>query len=301
MKDGAAPAGGGTLAMLAAAATGVQVGAALVATRFVVDEAGPISLALLRYIVGVLCLLPFVLLAGKAARIGRRDLVPIALIGMVQFAGVVAVLNFGLKYIPAGRAALIFATFPLITMLLAAALGHERLTLAKSAGVLLTIAGVGLALGDKALDRGAGADAWIGELATLFSAFCGALSSVLYRPYLRRNPALPVGALAMLASVGLLAVLAAGEGFYEALPRFSAGGWAAVIFIGVSSGVFFYLWLWALERAPATKVTIFLALSPITAAGLGALLLGEPVTVLLLLGVACVALGLCLAHWRPAR
>jgi drug/metabolite transporter (DMT)-like permease len=307
VKDGGAPAPvgalgqGGVLPMLAAAATGVQVGAALVATRFVVDDAGPISLALLRYVVGFLCLLPFVLLAGKSAHIARRDLLPIALIGIIQFAGVVGILNFGLKYIPAGRAALIFATFPLITMLLAAALGHERLTVAKSAGVLLTIIGVGLALGDKVLERGAAPNAWIGELATFFSAFCGALSSVLYRPYLRRYPALPVSALAMLASVGFLALLAAGEGFYDALPRFSAGGWAAVLFIGVSSGVFFYLWLWALERATATKVTVFLALSPITAAALGGLLLGEALTLLLLLGVACVALGLCVAHWPPVR
>lgn len=304
MRDGASPAAdalpaGDKLPMLAAAATGVQVGAALVATRFVVDDAGPISLALLRYIIGFLCLLPFVLLAGRAARIGRRDLLPIAVIGIIQFGGVVAVLNFGLKYIPAGRAALIFATFPLITMLLAAALGHERLTLAKTAGVLLTIGGVGLALGDKAFDRGGAGHAWIGELAVFVSAFCGALSSVLYRPYLRRYPALPVGALAMLASVGFLALLAVGEGFYAELPRLSAGGWAAVLFIGISSGVFFYLWLWALERMTATKVTVFLAFSPITAAGLGALLLGEPLTLLLLLALACVVLGLCLAHWSP--
>lgn len=285
---------------LAAASTGVQVGAALVATRFVLDESGPISLALLRYTIGFLCLLPFVLMAGKRARIGRRDLLPIAILGIIQFGGVVALLNFGLKYIPAGRAALIFSAFPLITMLLAAALGHERLTLAKSAGVLLTIAGVGLALGDKAFARGTAAEVWLGELAAFAAAFCGALCSVLYRPYLRRYPALPIGALAMLASVGFLALLAIGEGFYTAVPRFTAGGWAAVIFIGLSSGVFFYLWLWALERTTATRVTVFLALSPITAAGLGALLLGEPLTLLLLLGLVCVVAGLCLAHWRGA-
>jgi len=285
---------------LAAASTGVQVGAALVATRFVVDESGPISLALLRYTIGFLCLLPFVLMAGKGARIGRRDLLPIAILGIIQFGGVVALLNFGLKYIPAGRAALIFSAFPLITMLLAAALGHERLTLAKSAAVLLTIAGVGLALGDKALERGTAAEVWLGELASFAAAFCGALCSVLYRPYLRRYPALPIGALAMLASVSFLALLAIGEGFYTAVPRFTAGGWAAVIFIGISSGVFFYLWLWALERTTATRVTVFLALSPITAAGLGALLLGEPLTLLLLLGLVCVVAGLCLAHWRGA-
>ena len=52
------------LAAAAAAATGVQVGAAMVATRFVVDQAGPASLALLRYAIGFCCLLPFVLRRG---------------------------------------------------------------------------------------------------------------------------------------------------------------------------------------------------------------------------------------------
>jgi drug/metabolite transporter (DMT)-like permease len=290
-------AGAAWLPTLAAAGTGIQVGAALVATRFVVDDAGPGSLALLRYVVGFLCLLPFAVMARRRARIAPRDLAPIALIGIVQFGGVVAVLNLGLQYIPAGRAALIFATFPLIALLLAAAAGHERLTLAKAAGVLFTIGGVALALGENAAERG-GAEAWIGELAVLFSAFCGALCSVLYRPYLRRYPPLPVGAVAMLASVGALALLAAGEGFFAAAPRFTAAGWTAVVFVGVSSGVFFYLWLWALERTSATRVSVFLALSPLTAAAFGALLLGEPVTPLLAAGLAAVVLGLWLAH-RP--
>ena len=124
---------------------------------------------------------------------------------------------------------------------------------------------------------------------------------MLFRPYLRRYPALPIGALAMLASVGILAVLAVGEGFYAEGPRFSADGWAAVVFIGISSGIFFYVWLWALEHSTATRATVFLALSPVTAAGLGALLLGEPLTPLLLLGLACVVFGLWLAHRQSPR
>jgi drug/metabolite transporter (DMT)-like permease len=291
---------GGRLPSLAAASVGVQVGAALVATRFVVDDAGPGSLALLRYTVGFLCLLPFVVLARRRARLLRRDIAPIALLGIVQFGAVIAAINVGLKYIPAGRAALVFATSPLLTMLLAAALGHERLTLAQTLGVVLTIAGVGLALGEKAIERGASPDAWLGELAVLAGALGAALCSVLYRPYLRRNPALPVGALAMLASVGFLLILAAAEGFFAEIPRFSAAGWTAVVFIGVSSGVFYFLWLWALEHTTATRVTVFLALSPITAAVLGAALLGEPLTRQLTAGLAAVALGLWLAH-RPAR
>lgn len=282
---------------LAAAATGVQVGAAMVATRFVVDQGGPATLALLRYAIGVLCLLPPVLMATRV-RFAARDLVPIAGLGIVQFGVLIALLNIGLRTVPAGRAALIFATLPLLTMVLAAALGRERLTWARTAGVLLTIAGVGVALGEAALARG-GAGGWIGEAAVFASALCGAACSVLYRPYLAKYPTLAVSAVAMLASVAFLALPAAGEGFFTQGPGYTRAGWAAVAFIGVSSGVGYYLWLWALNRAPATQVTVFLALSPVTAALLGALLLGEPISAGALGGLAGVAAGLWLACRGP--
>ncbi len=285
------------LAAAAAAATGVQVGSAMVATRFVVDQTGPTSLALLRYVIGFCCLLPVVWLSAGPVRFARRDVLPIALLGITQFGILIALLNYGLRFIPSARAALIFATFPLLTMVLAVALGHERLTLPKILGVLLTIAGVGLALGEKAV-QGGGAQEWVGELAVFASASSGAICSVLYRPYLRKYPALPVSAFAMLASVGFLAILAAGEGFFVSPPRFTSGGWLAIVFIGSSSAVGYYLWLWALGHAPATQVTVFLALSPVTAAALGALFLGEAISGVSAVGLACVALGLWLAHWR---
>lgn len=286
------------LPIAAAAATGIQVGAAIVATRFVVDQTGPASLALLRYVIGFFCLLPFVILSGQRMRFAARDVVPIALLGITQFGILIALLNYGLRFIPSARAALIFALFPLLTMLIAAALGHERLSAAKSAGVALTIAGVGLALGEKAVATGDAPMQWLGELAVFASAFSGALCSVLYRPYLRRYPTLPVGAFAMLASVAFLALLAAGEGFFAGLPRFTTAGWLAVMFIGVSSGIGYFLWLWALNHASPTRVTVFLALSPITAAVLGAAVMAEPLSATMLAGLGLVVLGLWVAHWR---
>ena len=280
-----------------AAANGILVGSAMVATRVVVHDAGPASLALLRYAIGFCCLLPAVLLAGRV-RFERRDLAPIALLGITQFGILIALLNHGLAYIPSGRAALIFAVFPLLTMLLSAALGRERLTVAKTAGVGLTIVGVGLALGEKALARGEAPHGWIGELAVFASALCGAVCSVLYRPYVKKYAPLQVSAFAMLASVVFLAALAAREGFFSELPRFTSIGWLMVLFIGLNSGIGYFLWLWALGHAPATRVTVFLALSPVTAAALGALFLHEPLSTGAGLALACVVAGLWLAH-RP--
>ncbi|PWC44748.1 DMT family transporter [Azospirillum sp. TSO22-1] len=287
------------LAILAAAAVGVQVGAAIVATRFVVGQTGPASLALLRYAIGFLCLLPPVL-ASRRLRFDAKDVIPIALLGIIQFAVVIALLNFALQTVPSGRVALLFASFPLMTMLLAAGLGRERLGLRKSAGVALTLAGVGIVLGEKAFAAGTSPEEWLGTLAVLGSAFAGALCSVLYRPYLRKYDPLPVSAFAMLASVGFLALLAGGEGFFDGAPRITPAGWAAVVFIGVSSGVGYFLWLWALRHTTPTRVTVFLALSPVTAAALSALLLGEPVTVQLASAIAVLSAGLWLALRAPA-
>jgi drug/metabolite transporter (DMT)-like permease len=105
---------------------------------------------------------------------------------------------------------------------------------------------------------------------------------------------------AMLAAVVFLAPLAAGEGLFSSglvtLPRFSAGAWQAIGFIGLSSGLGYFLWIWALKHTTATRVTVFLALSPITAMLLGTAVLGEPISALSIAALGCVALGLWLAH-----
>jgi len=286
-----------TLALLAAAATGVQVGAALVASRFVIHEIGPASLAFLRYCIAVLCLVPPLLIAERA-RIAPRDLIAVMTLGIVQFGILIALLNLGLQFISSTRAALLFATFPLMTMIIAALLGRERLTSAKATGVVLTIVGVGIALGERLFAGTAGGE-WIGALLVLAAAFSGAVCSVLYRPYLARYPTLPVGAWAMLASVAFLSVPAGMEGLYTQPSGLTMQGILAVIFIGLSSGVGYVLWLWALKNTTPTRVTVFLSLSPITAAVLGALILSEPFTPGILVGLIGVAGGLWLAT-RPS-
>jgi drug/metabolite transporter (DMT)-like permease len=281
------------LPLAAAAVVGVQVGAAMVASRFAVDQTGPAMLALLRYTIGVLCLIPPVLAAGRVA-IDRRDLAPIALFGIVQFAVVVALINVALAHLSAARVALLFALAPTMTMVVAALLGRERIGATKAAGVLLSFAGVALSLAEK-LTAETGGSAWIGTAAVLGSALAAAVCSVLYGPYLRRYPTLPVSALAMGAAVAALVPLALAEGGVATLPDIDATGWAAIVFVGLSSGGGYVLWLWALRHASPTRATAFLSLSPLTAAVLGAALLGESVTPHLAGAILLVGAGLWLA------
>jgi drug/metabolite transporter (DMT)-like permease len=279
----------------AAMVNGILVGSAIVATRFVIDQSSPVSLALLRYCIGFCCLLPPILWT-RQLRFERRDLLSIGLLGTLQFGVVIFLLNFALQYISSARAALIFSSFPLLTMVFSAALGRERITWTKC-----LVAGVGFALGEKAVQPSALGHGWVGELAVLASAASGAVCSVLYQPYLRKYPTLPLSGLAMLASIVFLAVFAAGEGFFNDVPRFTPGGWGAVGFIGIASGVGYYLWLWALNHTTPTNVTVFLALSPITATLLGALFLSEKITGMIVLALVCIASGLWIALWQTPQ
>jgi len=282
-----------TLALAAAAATGVQVGAALVASRFVIHDIGPASLAFLRYAIAVLCLAPFVI-AGERVRFAPRDLLAVMGLGIVQFGILIVLLNLGLQFISSTRAALLFSTFPLMTMVIAAFLGHERLTGIKTAGVMLTVIGVAVALGERLIASN-GTNDVLGALLVLAAALCGAVSSVLYRPYLSRYPTLPIGAWAMMASVVFLTGPAGLEGLFAEATRLHQRGWIVVLLIGLSSGIGYVLWLWALKHTTPTRATVFLSLSPVTASLLGALIVNEPFTLSVFLGLAGVVGGLWLA------
>jgi drug/metabolite transporter (DMT)-like permease len=300
------------LALLAAAATGVQVGAAIVASRFVVADVPPLTLALLRYAIGFACLLPFFLksflataLEGQARsalkNIAIADWLAMAALGTGQFAVLIALLNYGLQHIGAAQAALIFSLFPLLTLLLSSALGRERISAALLAGVLLSITGVALSLWPKLQAPHPGH--WWGEAAVLASAGVGALCSVLYRPYLQRYPTLAVSSFAMLVSVLFLGLLALTENWPARVMALGLQSWTVVALIGISSGVGYFWWLYALKHESPTRVTVFLALNPLTAALLGVLFLGEALSLWAAAAIFLIASGLWLATRgaAPAR
>ncbi len=284
----------------------MQVGASIVASRFAVAEVPPLTLAMLRYAIGFACLLPFAWRALSAAPshctmpvVATRgiDLFAMAALGIGQFGVLIALLNFGLQHIGAAQAALIFSLFPLLTLLLGAAMGREQVTRDLVLGVLLSVVGVALSLSPKLGAPAAGH--WWGELAVASAACTGALCSVLYRPYLQRYPTVPVSAFAMLASVLVLAVLALSEQWPARISTFSGQAWAAIVFIGVFSGIGYFWWLYALKHESPTRVTVFLALNPVTAAVLGWAFLGEALPATALGALALIATGLWLATRQP--
>lgn len=281
------------LGLAAAALTGVQVGLAMVATRALVDQVGPMTLALLRYAVGCAVLLPF-FLAMRPVPLARVDRWPVLVLGVVQFGLLIALLNAGLRQITAAQGAVVFSTFPLLTMLLGAVLGIERISALRLAGAGLSVAGIAICLGAGPLP-GSTPASLAGAGMVLMAAACGAVCAIYYRPYLQRYPTLQIGTLAMLAAVVVLIPGSLLETPFSALAVMPPSAWALVVFIGLSSGAGYLLWLTALKHAAPSEATILLGLSPIAAALTGWFWLSEPLTPGFTIGMGMALAGVSLA------
>ena len=287
-----------TPALAAAAVTGVQVGAALVATEAVVAEVGAGRLGFLRYAIALTFLLVLVFL-GKARPLPARDLIPVALIGIGQFGVLIALLNLALLYTSSARVALVFATLPLMTLALGwlgarARLGARELGARELGAILLTLLGLAALLGAEALADEMTASDLVGFAAAGGATLTGAVCACVYRPYLQAHGVVTVSAIAMAASLLPLGLLGLLEAPAQSPSDWSPGTLALIAFIGLSSGLGFLLWLYALASLDAAVVTAFLALSPVTATALSVLLLSAEISPGLVAALALVTAGLLL-------
>lgn len=283
--------------VLAAVLSSAFGGVAAAATRFVIPGTDPITLAAFRFGLGFLFLLPIALARRRRWPPGR-DMPAVLALGLLFFAVFFVLFNIALRYTTAARGTLALSTLPLLTMVVAAALGVERLTGRKTAGVLLAMSGVAVALIAGAARAPAGA--WRGDLVMVAGALCMALYSVRARPYIGRSGPLTFTTAGMGVGATALALVAWWTGGFAAATRFGRAEWAAIGYLGLfGAALVFYLWAYALERTTPTRVTSTITVNPVTASAAASLLLGEPIGLNLVVGVAAVAGGIWIASMSP--
>jgi drug/metabolite transporter (DMT)-like permease len=261
--------------------------------RFLVQSTDATTIAALRFGIGAVLLVALALLLRSPWPRGR-DWLAVASLGILFFGLSQSLFNVALGLTTAARGALAMATLPLLTMVAGALLRVERLTLRKSLGVLIAIGGVALAL----LTGLASAppEAWRGDLVMIGAAACMALYNVWSRPFIVRSGSLAFVAVTMAAGSLCVATISATGGGFAALHGYGTPQWIALVYMGViGSALSFFLWVSALERTTPTRVASTLTLNPVTASALAAVLLGEPVGISLLAGIAAVLAGIWIA------
>jgi drug/metabolite transporter (DMT)-like permease len=280
----------GVLAALTSSAIGGVAGGA---TRFVIHATDPVTLGVFRFGTGFLILLPIALLVKCRWPMGR-DWLAVALLGILFFFAFSVLFNLAYNYTTAARGALTLSTMPLMTLVVGAALGMERISARKTFGVLLAMVGVFLAL--MLGLSSAPADAWRGELVMLTATFCMSLYNVWSQPFIARSDPLAFLTAGMGAAALCLLVWALLIDGFSAVAHFGMPQWLAVIYLGVigSAGAFI-LWVFALSRTSPTKVAVTITVNPVFASIVGALAIHEGIGINFIAGLIAVAVGIWLA------
>lgn len=235
--------------------------------------------------------------SGGLPGIGRRDLVRIACAGVLTVAVYHLALNAGEVHTTAGTAAVVVGTAPAITLALAVALGLERFSGWRAAGLALAFSGVVVVI---TLGSGqhVSLDATTGPLLVLVSAFSFAAYNVLVKPVVGRAGTIPVSSAAsLIGTLPLLAVIRPGT--VDDMRHLSAANALLMVYLGLACTLFAYIaWTVALGRLDASRTVAYLYGVPPLAVLIGAVALGERVTGWLVLGGALVVGGVALAQVR---
>jgi drug/metabolite transporter (DMT)-like permease len=287
------------LGVLTAIGSSAFGGTAAAVTRYLIADADALTLAILRWGIGFLCVLPIAMLM-RARWPSRRDWPAVAALGIGFFGLFFILYNIAIGYTTAARASLALSTLPLQTMLVGALLGVEPLTARKSAGVCIAILGVFAALASGLVAAPPGA--WRGELIMTGAVLCMAFYNVLSRPFMLRSSALGFLTLGMGCGAATLTLVGLAANRMPVLGAFSVSQWIAGIYLGgVGGALAFILWVLALQRTTPTRVAATMTVNPIAAALLARQLVGEPVTPELVVGLLAVALGIWIATTEPAK
>jgi O-acetylserine/cysteine efflux transporter len=260
-------------------------GSNFVAVRFSNAELPPYWGAAIRF-------LPAGALLGVAMAIWR---IPIPHGASLRGAAIYGALNFGAGYAlgyyglvdtPAGTAAVILATVPLFTLALVALHGQEAFRARGLVGALIALAGIGVVFREQLSAN----VPLVGLLAMLGNALVAAESGVIAKGMPRMHP-IATNAVGMLVGGAILLALSLVVGESHSLPR-TTETWVAVVYLCVVGSIgLFGLFLAMLRRWTASASSYALVAMPLVAIALGAVVRGETITPIFLVGGALVAIG----------
>jgi drug/metabolite transporter (DMT)-like permease len=286
------------IGVLAAILSSTLGGTVAAMTRFVIADIDPLALAALRFGGAFLVLLPVVFALRQPWPKGR-DWLAVALLGGVYFCVYQALYNVAFVYTTAAHGSMVGATLAFMTMLVAALFGVEPLTARKTTGVVVATAGVAVALATGHADAPHGA--WRGDLIMLAGIFCWACYNVWSRRFIARSSPLTFLTGGMGFGAACLLAVAFIRGGFGTVATLGPGQWIAVAYLAaVGTPVALYLWVFALRRATPTRVASTMAMHPVSASILAAIVIGEPIGLDLLVGVIAILSGIWIAASEPS-
>ncbi|RYF44235.1 MAG: DMT family transporter [Comamonadaceae bacterium] len=216
------------------------------------------------------------------------------------FAAEFACLYVGLQYTSASRLTVFLYTSPFwVAALLPFWVKSEKLRPVQWAGLACAFAAVVFALRE-GFSAG-GASTWLGDLMALAGGMLWGLTTVVIRSSsLARASAEKLLFYQIAVSTAALPVvsLALGERWSWSFSPFALTSLVVQTVVGAFAS--YLAWMWMLGRYPATKISVFVFLTPLFALLFGVWWLNEAITPSLVAALVLVALGIVLVNRKPA-
>jgi drug/metabolite transporter (DMT)-like permease len=261
----------------------------------------PFTFAGIRFVIAALIIFSLIALRRVHLPTRGRDIAFLAITGVLSFSLNYGLVFWGEQYITSGLAALLQSTLPAFGLIIAHLyLPGERMTLAKIAGVLLGIIGVGVIFSNQL--QVSGPRALWGSAALVLSAFCAAYANVLVKARgSNLDPAVLAGGQMFF---GLIPLLIFGISFEGNPFHFHWTGMAVVALVYlaiVGSVVAFLLYYWLVQHMDVTKTMLIALVTPVTAVILGMIVLNEHLDWRTLGGGAMIISGIGLIILRRSK
>jgi drug/metabolite transporter (DMT)-like permease len=281
-------------------------GGTFVAGRFLAGSLSPTFAASLRFLLASAALLGFLWLARiPLARPTSRQWLELVLLGFFGIFFYNLCFFYGLQYINASRASLIVALNPAVIGLASWWLFKERLGRMKVAGIATCIVGAVLVIVSRNPQLlAATPDAWIGDLLILGCVLGWGVYSLFSRELNQTLGPVQTVTYSILIGTLMLWFLAAvrGELSWGELNNLGLPQWLSLIYLGVLGSALAYIGYYdGIRKIGATRSGVFIAMNPLTAVILGALLLGEQLTPVMCMGGALILIGIYLCNKPLAR
>jgi len=261
---------------LAFAAIYIVWGSTYLAIRYAVETIPPLVTAGVRHTIAGGILLGWAWARGFRPK--REHWIAGLVIGALFFLIGHGTLHWAEQYVGSGLAALLIATEPMFILLLAWAMGQQRISRISVLGLGLGVVGVAILMGGELTMKGS---SLLGLLAVLTGSLSWAAGVVISPKVKLPDDALGRTALPTLCGAAMLLIAAGISGEFRAvhwanISSKSLLGLAYLIVFG--SVVAFTAYTWLLQRCPPALVATHTYANPVVAVLLGWLFAHEPLT-----------------------
>lgn len=256
-----------------------------VASKPLMGSIDPLVLTFWRFVCGTAVLGIVMLVRRKKVNLSLRKVSLLALMGILNTFMSMSFLQLAVKNTEACRAATIFGSNPVFVVLIAAAIGWEKFTKRKGAGLFLGVAGLILVTGMYTLNIDSG------TMYSLLASITFALYIILSRKASLSSDPITVNVISFAFGLAALAIWLIASGIPMS-PAPLKSEMASFLFLGIGvSGLGYVSFITAIKKLGAGRASTIFLLKPAVATILAMIMLGESVTLNFVIGLLLAGAG----------